>query len=185
VSGYHGGYGYRGYGNNWYGNRWYGNNWYGGYGGYGFPWFGLGLGLGYPYYGGYGGGYGYSSPYYGGYTYSQPYYGSYLPSSSVIVPAQTMPTVTDTATAIDQPVPAAGSNSATEATLQVTVPDGATVAFDNTQNAQTGTTREFVTPPLSGPEMVTVTMSLGGRTWTMPVHLNPGDVARVDMTNMQ
>jgi hypothetical protein len=85
------------------------------------------------------------------------------------------------------PIPVPGKTTAKlgQATLRVIVPDGATVAFDNTPNTQTGTTRELITQPLSGQTTITVTAKWSGKSCTMPIQLQPGDVTTVNLANLK
>jgi hypothetical protein len=83
------------------------------------------------------------------------------------------------------PIPVKKAAGAGQATLRVIVPDGATVAFDNTPNTQTDTTREFITQALSGPTTITVTAKWSGKSCTMPITLRPGDVTTVNLANLK
>ncbi len=130
--GHAGGGGYRGgYGG---GNRGYG------YGGFGI---GLGLGLGYP------SGYGYGYPYgYGGYgaDYYPPTYAAPAASVYVTPPAVGGPAVYSVAN------PGAGGGPQQQdltAHIAVKVPADAEVWFGQGKTQQTGSLREFVSPPLS------------------------------------
>jgi len=133
---YRGGYGgygrgyYGGYGRGYYGG--YGRGWYGGY----YPWWGLGLGWGYPSYS-YGSGYypydygynsGYGYPDYSYPDYSAPgYYGNYGPNYSTLQAPPAMDNV---------------------AQIVVNVPSDAEVWFEGQKMTQSGSVRSFVSPTL-------------------------------------
>jgi uncharacterized protein (TIGR03000 family) len=139
--GYHGGY--------------HGGYYRGGWGGHYGSWGGWGIGLGYyPYYGRSWGGY----PYYGGYwggsytpyaSYYTPYYypETWTPNYMYPVTAVT-PAAYQSYYPSDSVVPA--SNTGNTATVTLTVPSPtAEVWFGDHKTSQTGTTRQFVTPPLT------------------------------------
>jgi len=161
-----GGGGYRGGGASHYGGGGYRGGYYGGYGrgwgGYG--WGGLGIGL-------------YSSPYYGGsYGYDYPYdYGdtSVYPStvySTTVVPgvsyspdvAVVSPDVTTTQSNYYTP-------SDNRARLQVTLPADATLMVDGDRTTQTGSVREFTTPPLEPGKTFTYTLTARWMNGNQPV----------------
>jgi uncharacterized protein (TIGR03000 family) len=144
--GFHGGYGgfHRGFAGF---NRGFGR--YGGF--YGYPGLflgglGLGYGLGglgwyYPY--SYGGNY----PYYdnAGYGFTYPNYYSYAyPSYSRYYSGYYSPS--EYTVQVETPQTPAPNN---EAHLQLIVPDNAEVWFDGEKTSQTGTVREYVSPPLA------------------------------------
>ncbi len=120
-----GGYGLGGYGLGGYGMGGYGMGGYG-LGGYGLGGYGLG---------GYGGGYGSSLPYSGGYGMAGAGVVGNSPGSSVNAPpggpGQTPPPPDNAAH------------------LQLIVPENAEVQFDGSKTTQTGSAREFVSPPLT------------------------------------
>jgi uncharacterized protein (TIGR03000 family) len=116
----------------WGGGGWGGHrgSYYGGYGGY---------------YGGYRGGWGWGAyPYYGyGGGYYRPYYGTpyYYPDY-----VETPIVVSPVRYASYYPSDAINGNTAT---VQVTVPADAEVWFGNHKTSQTGTLRQFESPPLT------------------------------------
>jgi uncharacterized protein (TIGR03000 family) len=137
MGGFHGG-----GSNNWHGggsNNWHGggfNNWHGGYNnfhgygyGWGYPGFGLYIGLGGGYGGGFGGGYGYDSGY-SGYTsaYANPDYSA---------GAQTQPVYTP--------------DVSTTARLDIRVPADAQVWVEGVEMKQTGAFRQMISPPVLEP----------------------------------
>ncbi len=127
----YGGYG-RGYGG-YYGG--YGGGYYGGYGYY--PGYGYGL-YGYsPYYG-----YGYSYPVYGGYPVYGYDYGYVVPP---VLGSNVTPALATQNYAYVPPAPAVDNL----AHVRVIVPANAKVWFDGAATKETGSQREFVSPPLS------------------------------------
>jgi uncharacterized protein (TIGR03000 family) len=147
-SGYGGGYS-RGYGGG-YGGGYYGSrSYYGrGYGGYGYGLGGLGIapfygGYGTGGYGGYGNGYGYN---YGGAGYYNPgsYDNSYNSSygNAQYGSPQYGNSNYDDDSPYAQPLPDQAAH------LTVNVPANADVYFNDVKTRQTGTARQFVTPPL-------------------------------------
>jgi len=192
--GYHGG-GYHGGG---YG-RGFGYGGYGrgfGYGGYGYGGWG-GFGGYYPYYGGYWGGYG------GGYY---PYYdsGYYAPSTYYYAPSyyttpysyfgNTAPVTTYTPQVYQPNNPSdtanpASATSSTTATVQVVLPSPtAEVWFGDHKTSQLGTTRHFVSPPLTLGQTYTyeirATWMVNGQpvTQTRSVRVEAGKTATVDFS---
>jgi uncharacterized protein (TIGR03000 family) len=155
--GYRGGYGggYRGGYGGGYRGGYYGGYRGGYYGGGFYPGFGIGLGLGY------GLGYGYGYPGYSGYYVD----GAYYPNSGY---------TTDGVTSV---VPASNPSIAR---ITIRVPDAnATVLFDGAPTTQTGTVREFDTPPLSNGNYtyrITAKWMENGKemTKTQEVHVAPG-----------
>jgi uncharacterized protein (TIGR03000 family) len=128
-----GGSGWRG-GGGWYGGGWggYRGGWYGG----GYRNYGFGLGGYYPYYRwGYGGYY----PYYG---YSNYYYPTYAYDSASLAYVYPQPPGIITR--------GAGSYAPTDNTamIHLRVPGDATVWVEGERTQQTGTERDFVSPPL-------------------------------------
>jgi uncharacterized protein (TIGR03000 family) len=144
--GYHGG-GF-GYGGFYYGSR------YPAYGLNGFP-FSYGSGLYAPYgyfrpYYGYGlGGIGLGGVGLGGYGYYRPYYASPV----IVAPGVTPP---NPAVAPIDPTPPSDN----AAHLQLIVPENAEVLFDGGKTQQTGTTREFVSPPLPPGKVYSYTITV-------------------------
>jgi uncharacterized protein (TIGR03000 family) len=163
YGGHYGGYGgwgrgYGGYGGYGWGHRGWG---YGGWGGYG-----LGLYGGYPYsYGGYGGypsyygGYGGYPSYYGGYGAYPYYYGNsfsgsyYTPSYSYSTPYSSYLEVQPYGTNPDDSGYMGPSSTATTtdtlAHLKVEVPADAQIWIEGVKTKETGTVRDFVSPPLT------------------------------------
>jgi uncharacterized protein (TIGR03000 family) len=140
---HHGGfYGHRGGG--FYGHPYRYGGW-GGYGGWGYPYYGWGLGLAYPGYSNYV----YSPSYYYGddtYPYGAPAYDSYPDYSDYSAePAygDLMSPPSD-AGAYAPPAPAADN----VAHMHVVVPPDAKVWFNGSPTQQTGSAREFGSPPL-------------------------------------
>jgi uncharacterized protein (TIGR03000 family) len=173
----HGGGGWGGHGGGWgggyrggWGGGYYGRGWDRGWGG-----FGLGYGLGYlsgsygwpGYYGGYGygyPGYAYSGYYsypaysYGTFDYGTPAY-SY-PSTGYYTEQPAMvqqPNVTDYSSAYNgfNSQPAQDANTAQ---IDVRVPANAQVWFDGATTRQTGSFREFISPPLQPNQEYTYTI---------------------------
>lgn len=106
--------------------------------------FGLGLGMGYGL-GGYGlGGYGLGGYGLGGYGSYRPYYGG----AAIVAPTVVMPPagVGGTGGAPMNQTPPPPDNAAH---LQLVVPQNAEVLFNGDTTTQTGTVREFVSPPLT------------------------------------
>lgn len=143
--GYRGGWG-GGYGRGWgwggYGNRYDGRSYYGGF----YPGYGYGLGYGRAYYPGrsYGyGGYGYGLGY-----WNYPYVGS---TSAYYGPSVGDTTAVPSTVTVDVGTPAAYEAPAQDnvAHLRVAVPADAELWFDGVRTQQTGTEREFVSPPLA------------------------------------
>jgi uncharacterized protein (TIGR03000 family) len=146
-SGWHGG------GGGWHGGGWHDGGW--GHRGWGWGGVGIGIGLGYPWYG-YGSryyGYGYSPYYYGDtYTYSPYYYGDtgsfydttpyYYGSPSYDY--STMPAYGD----MGGSGYAYGSTADNAARVRVMVPPDAKVWFNDRATRQTGSERDFETPAL-------------------------------------
>ncbi len=145
----------------WYGRGWYGNTWVGGRGWYGGRWWGPGVGLygwGWPYRGWGAGWYGWGWPSYTSYNL----YG-YWPSSTYVYSTPTV--VGYTPDAVDysgyySPPADTGLSTMAPATdeappqdncvhLMVHVPADAQLWFDSTLTQQTGTEREFYSPPLN------------------------------------
>jgi uncharacterized protein (TIGR03000 family) len=153
------------HGNTWNGgNNWHGDNWHGGYyhGGY-YPGWGFGIGIGLPF------AYGYSYPYYsGGYYYGPSYYPGYA----------------------DYTVPDASSVTQNNALVEVRVPrSDATVWLEGAQTQQTGTEREFASPPLEQGKTYTYDVrarwidkngAVVDRTQHVPIH--SGERVMVDFT---
>jgi len=136
----YGGYG-RGYGGYGYG---YGRGW-GGYGLYGLGGYGLGYGLGYrP------SGYAYA-PYYDTYDYSPDYYYSPDYSAAPIADYDAYNPAIVTPQSYTVPAaPAVPPDTTDRAKLHVLLPDpNAQVFIEGTLTQQTGTNREFITPPLA------------------------------------
>jgi len=137
---------------------------YGGYGGF----YGLGYGYGYPYYGGYGG-------YYGGYDYpSTVYY-----NDTYVVPNTTQslyftPDQTTTTAVTDN-----------RARIRVRVPSDAALWIDGQPTQQTGSAREFVTPPLDDPSTTyTYTMKARWMQGTEPVEKTMKVDVRANQTSV-
>jgi uncharacterized protein (TIGR03000 family) len=128
-SGYHGGYGY---------GRYYGH------GGYYPGWYGFGIGIGY-------------SPYFDGGSYSSAgYYG--IPSLGDYASLETpVPYSRFYPPRPADPGPNAPGGAATpaddKAHVRVVVPAGAEVWFDGERTSQSGSLREFVSPPLAPDDM--------------------------------
>jgi uncharacterized protein (TIGR03000 family) len=160
--GFHGG----GHGSGFHGSGFHGSGFHGsGFHGRGLGWGGWGWGLGYWGYPGYyyGGGYGYSPDYYdysptyyydlspSVYSYSAPAYGYASPYTDLGY----SPSLT-TQSFYNAPLPADtyggspgyGGADANAARVRVRVPPGTTVWFDGDRTSQTGTERNFVSPPL-------------------------------------
>jgi uncharacterized protein (TIGR03000 family) len=152
-------------GNTWQGsNSWHGDNWHGGdhwHGGY-YPGWGFALGLGFPFYG-------YPYPYYsGGYYYGPSYYPGYT----------------------NYAVPDTSSVTQTNALVEVRVPrSDATVWLEGVQTRQTGTEREFASPPLEQGRTYTYDVrarwvdnngAMVERTQRVPIHA--GERVMVDFT---
>ena len=199
--GYGGGHGYGGYG----GHGGYGRGYYGGYG-YGL--YGFGYGLGYPYYPYYGGSYygldglgglGYSS--FGGYGsggYGNsggaaivPYSSSYTPSGSG--PALD-PTAIPSLPAPLNPPPTASAPTAltaASATINVIVPEGGQVWFDNTLSPTKGTKWEYTSPKLEPGKTYTVNVkarwadSTGDKSYDIPLRIVAGDKMTMDLTKIR
>jgi uncharacterized protein (TIGR03000 family) len=138
----YGGHGWGGYG---WGGRGWGGYAYSPYRHYGYGYRGYGWGGFYPWLGGYA----YSSPY-----WSYPYYGyssGYFPYTDY---AYSYPIYNDNAYNYPDteyasiPPPATAAAPASTAYVSVEVPGNAEVWFDNVRMTETGTVREFVTPPL-------------------------------------
>jgi len=134
-----GGYGYNHYG---YGHNRYHNGFDGGF--FGFPsYWGWG---GYPYYG-LGGGY---YPYYND-SYSYPYYSdygyNYAPDYSYSAPSYSSAPLGDVNTTTTAPAPQSTIND-NAVLIGVRVPENAEVWIDGQKTSQTGSFREFTTPPL-------------------------------------
>jgi uncharacterized protein (TIGR03000 family) len=115
----------------------------------------IGVGIGQPYYGGYYGGYGhYGSPYYYspynyGYAnqyYSTPYYSTPYYYSDPLYYGYT-PTTSTYQSFYPPNMPAQADNTAV---IQVMCPPNAELWFSGYKTQQTGSTRIFQTPPLSG-----------------------------------
>jgi uncharacterized protein (TIGR03000 family) len=189
---YYGGYGYGRYGYGRYGfyRPYYGLGYgYGGYGLLGLLGYALG-GYGYPY------GYGYGSyaPYYGGY-YGYDGYGSYAPYYNGNGYGYDYP---DTSTGVvnnyNYANPALSSTPAQAPVdnaihLQLMVPENAQVLFNGAPTTQTGTVREFVSPPLTPGQSYTyhVTVRYTGADGrpveeTRDVVARPNDWFTVDFT---
>ncbi len=132
----------------------------GGYGGY-YPNRGvaIGIGLGFGGYGGYGGYYGYPS--YGlsqPYGYAVPVTSQYYAAPAVdpgvispVTPAYAPPSVplNQDAPSSYSPQDSAGLPDDSSARIQVRAPADAEIWFGGTKTSQTGTVREFVSPPLT------------------------------------
>jgi uncharacterized protein (TIGR03000 family) len=179
--GYHGG----------YHGSYYNHGGWGGHYGYGGGW-GIGLGY-YPYYGRYWGGYPYYGGYWGGYytpyaSYYTPYYypETWTPNYMYPVTAVT-PAAYQSYYPSDSVVPA--SNTTNTATVTLTVPSPtAEVWFGDHKTSQTGTTRQFVTPPLTPGQTFTydirATWMDNGQpvTQTRQVRVEAGKASMVDFT---
>jgi uncharacterized protein (TIGR03000 family) len=193
---YYGGWGYGGY------PGYYGRGWgYGGYPGYygggrGYGWGGSSYYSSRPYYGGLG----YADRYYyprTSYYYSQPYYsypsrGYYYPSSTYYyqpitysTPATRYSAYPSSTNGSEYP-PAAGQQEG-RATIHVTVPPDAEIWFNGQQMQQTGSQRQFTTPPLQQDgrysyEVVARWTGADGQpvTQTRRVYVQPNGVASVD-----
>ena len=150
---------------------------YGGFGpglgfgglGYGLGGFGLGYGLGYGL-----GGYGLGG--YGGY---QPYYGTTIVNPTVVVAPL----------AVGQAPTASAPPPDNAAHLQLVVPENAEVLFDGGKTTQTGTMREFVSPPLLAGKLfdytITVrTLDADGKVNAdkRVIHVRANDWFRIDFT---
>jgi len=136
----------------------------------------VGIGVGTPYYGGYGYGYGrgYGAPYYGGYRYGSPYYSGYRygwspgysnwyspssyyyssPSYSYSTSPSysyysTIPSTTTTQSFYQggQAIDSAASENA--AHVRVSVPANARLWFQDQETSQRGSERVFYSPPLT------------------------------------
>jgi len=136
------------------------------------PYYGYGAlgygGLGYGGYGGYGG----YAPYYGG-----PAYASY--AAPVTDPGYIAPAVASN--------PQESPDNA--AHLQFNVPEGAEVWFDSTLTKQTGSVREYTSPPLSPGRRFTYKISVRYRDAngkeindTRPIHVRANDWFSIDFT---
>jgi uncharacterized protein (TIGR03000 family) len=159
------------------------------YGGYGYPFIGLGYGgFGYPYSGlGYGG-YGYGRPYYGGGYYDNGYYSNgYGYPAGYGYTAPVVPAGYSAGYTPSQPVAPAPVGDPAPATLTVIVPDGAQLWFDGTPSDQTGPRRTFTTPPINPgqTQTVVVKMTTGGGPVTMPLQLRAGDKTTVDLSGIR
>jgi uncharacterized protein (TIGR03000 family) len=191
-------YAQRGRGGRGGGGRAYAGRGYSGYGGrgyYGGGWggVGIGIGLGYPYYGGYYGGY---SPYYGGSYYgtgySYPYYsdsyvspynsGGYVYSD----PGYTDGGVSSASYQSFYPQNAAGQSTA--GNIRVHVPPTAQLLFDDSPTTQTGSDRMFTTGALDPSKrysyQITARWTENGqeRHEMRNVPIIPGQTANVDFT---
>jgi uncharacterized protein (TIGR03000 family) len=123
-----GGGGGRGYGGGgYYGGGFYGDRGFGYGGGFGL---GLGLGLGYPYYGG---GYYYGDP---GYSVGPTYY------DNGVFPA------TSTYNSFYPPDTSSPMSTSKPAMVEVQVPPDAEILFEGQKTNQTGSFRQFQSPPL-------------------------------------
>jgi uncharacterized protein (TIGR03000 family) len=165
-SGFHGGsfhgpafHGGNFHGSAFHGGAWHGNGWGGWHGNRGWGWrypyggVGLGLGLGYPWYAGYA----YSPSYYYDTT---PSYDDVSPGIYDYGPDYTMPPVsTVTPPAYDSGAysqqPPAAPVADNQARVRVIVPAEARVWFGATLMPESGTVRDFVSPPLTPGEPYT------------------------------
>jgi uncharacterized protein (TIGR03000 family) len=210
---YHGGAYYHGGG---YYHGYYGpHGFYGPYHGYGFyrPY---GYGFYRPYYGfggiGFGYGYGYGLPYYGsgyglGFGFGPGFgglgmYGSYFPTYTA-GPAVALPSVAVPGDAVPggaapgalppgavPPTPDGSQPPPDNAVhLQLVVPENAQVFFDGSQVVQTGTIREFVSPPLPAGKTFTYKVSVRYRDAagkpvddTRDIQVRANDWFRIDFT---
>jgi uncharacterized protein (TIGR03000 family) len=138
------------------------------------------LGSNWGYYGGSGrpsaGGYGYPSGYSPGYYVPGPAY--VFPGPAYYPPATQAPGVSYAAPESDPYLTAAEAESPRVARIDVRLPAGAAIWFNDTRMPQTGAARRFVSPPLTHGEdyhyRVRVRWQAGGRevtrTQTVPVH---------------
>ncbi|MHB1422511.1 MAG: TIGR03000 domain-containing protein [Gemmataceae bacterium] len=199
YGGYHGGgYHYGGYYYPHYGNAFYGPYRPGLYAPYGFyrPYYpygffgpglafgSIGFGLGVYGLGGYGlGGYGLYRPYYGGTTIVNPTTVVVAPSGAAAA-GGTVPPLPQT-----QEPPQAPPVPDNAAHLQLIVPENAEVLFDGSVTTQTGTSREFVSPPLPTGKVFdyTITARYTGAdgkpvTDQRVIHVHANDWFRIDFT---
>ena len=175
YGGYRGGYGYGGYRGYYGGYHGYRGGYYGGY----WPgYYGLGLGLGaYPSY--------YDNSYYDNY-YTPPVVDYSAPSYYVTPSASTTVVVPDMPPSTDDYAPASADDRA-HVEVMVPSPD-AQVLFDGHQTRQTGTDRQFVSPPLTPGQTYHYTVEArwdeGGRMvdQTRTVTVTAGQAATVDFT---
>jgi uncharacterized protein (TIGR03000 family) len=134
-------------GGGWRGGGW-GRDWDGGWG-RGWGWGGVAIGLGSgSYAGGYYPGYAYGG-YYPGYasSYGSPFYTAYPSGFVTDGYAYTGPATMATQSSFYPPSPA--TTNPNVAHVHVRVPADATVWFEGDQMTQTGTERDFVSPPLT------------------------------------
>jgi uncharacterized protein (TIGR03000 family) len=174
---YHGGFYHGGFYHPYYGNGFY-RPYYGyGLGGFGLG-YGLGLGLGTGL-GAYGlGGYGL-----GGYGVYAPYYGTSVYVAAPAVTSSPNPYANGSTAPTQAPPP---DNSAH---LQLAVPENAEVFVDGEKTNQTGSVREFVSPPLASGSSYNYRISVrytdaGGKPVndTRTIHVRANDWFRIDFT---
>jgi uncharacterized protein (TIGR03000 family) len=157
--GYHGGYYHGGY-------------YYGPYHHYGYgPYYGFGIGIGF-----YGYPYGAYAPYYGVYGYAPP--------TVVVSPPDGYASPTPPSTTPQNP-----PQRDNAAHLQLMVPENAEVWVDGAPTKQTGTVREFTSPPLELGKSYTYMISVRYRgangqpvNDTRPIHVRANDWFSIDFT---
>ncbi|HYT93608.1 MAG TPA: TIGR03000 domain-containing protein [Gemmataceae bacterium] len=158
-----------------YRGGYYPRGYYGGYRPYAYrPYYSFGIGIGfygYPY-----GGYGVYAPYYGAYGYA--------PRPIVVSPPPVYATP-----AVPSAVPEDAPPADNAAHLRLTVPENAEVWVDGMRTTQSGSVREFASPPLTPGKSFTYLISVryraaDGQTVndTRPIHVRANDWFSIDFT---